>query len=476
MDKIARGFVVLTFSLTCTRARREHPLHAMKWLLVVFGAFAALPVTASAAARYASPTPSGTMDCSSAANACDVKTAIEFSGMNDDIYVPGNLGDYHVSSSITPAATPVHVHGTDGRPRLILAGSLTLKGPSTAEDLYIEGPGTTFGLHSPGGGSVDNLIVKVTDTGHACYFSGGHTLTNSVCWAASTGDLAVETDGTNTFRNDTLVGGTEAAIKGFARNPDCSCAAATDTLVNVIARSGGSGHDLEANSDNSADMTFDVKYSNYATTVTTGTGSPGKTHINGDATDQSTPPLFVNPAAGDFHEAPGSPTIDHGINDSANGATDFDGDPRTLNGTTDIGADEFNSPPPTTTTTLPTVLPPTACPDAQAAAAIEAMVEAQCHCSTASNHGKFVRCAKHVAKGAAALSKSCKRAVANCAGRSTCGKPGFVTCCRTTAKGKTTCSTKSDAAHCKATRHGTACVGKRPSCCDACVSGGCAAP
>ncbi len=129
-----------------------------------------------------------------------------------------------------------------------------------------------------------------------------------------------------------------------------------------------------------------------------------------------------------------------------------------------------------TTTTLVTTLPPSACPDAQVAAAIEAMVEAQCHCSTASNHGTFVRCAKHVAKATGSLPRSCKRAVADCAARSTCGKPGFVTCCRTTAKGKTTCSIKSDAARCKATKHGTACVGRRPSCCDACVSGGCAAP
>jgi hypothetical protein len=49
-----------------------------------------------------------------------------------------------------------------------------------------------------------------------------------------------------------------------------------------------------------------------------------------------------------------------------------------------------------------------------------------------------------------------------------------VTCCRTTAKGTTTCRTKSSAARCKPPRHGMACVGARPSCCDACVAGGCA--
>jgi hypothetical protein len=131
----------------------------------------------------------------------------------------------------------------------------------------------------------------------------------------------------------------------------------------------------------------------------------------------------------------------------------------------------------TTTTTLLTVLPPTACPDAQAAAAIEAAVEAHCNCFGATNHGAFVRCATRVAKDAVkagTLPKQCKGAVKHCAARSTCGKPGFVTCCRTTAKGTTTCSTKSSAAVCKPSRKGTACVGQRPSCCDACASGGCA--
>jgi hypothetical protein len=42
--------------------------------------------------------------------------------------------------------------------------------------------------------------------------------------------------------------------------------------------------------------------------------------------------------------------------------------------------------------------PPSACPDAQAAAAIEAAVEAQCDCRGAVNHGTFVRCATRVAK------------------------------------------------------------------------------
>jgi hypothetical protein len=125
-----------------------------------------------------------------------------------------------------------------------------------------------------------------------------------------------------------------------------------------------------------------------------------------------------------------------------------------------------------TTTTLP-------CSELPAATDIRAAIEAQCDCAGAPDHGAYVRCATQIAKSAfksGTLSKQCKAAVVKCAARSTCGKSGFVTCCRTTAKGQTKCSIKRDAAHCKAPKHGTACPGQQPSCCDACGSGGCVAP
>src|SRR5262249_6087011 len=94
----------------------------------------------------------------------------------------------------------------------------------------------------------------------------------------------------------------------------------------------------------------------------------------------------------------------------------------------------------TTTTTNP---PSAGCPDAAEASAIAAAADAECDCGGASDHGKFVRCVTQIAKSAirsGTLPKQCKSAVVRCAARSTCGKPGFVTCCRTTAKGKTKCS------------------------------------
>ena len=110
--------------------------------------------------------------------------------------------------------------------------------------------------------------------------------------------------------------------------------------------------------------------------------------------------------------------------------------------------------------------------DAADVAAARAAV-ATCDCAGAANHGTFVKCAAAKAK-ATLMNQSCKGFVVSCAARSTCGKPGFVTCCRTTAAGATKCSTKSSATSCKAPTGGTACVGSFASCCDACTTGGCA--
>src|SRR5262249_6757096 len=66
----------------------------------------------------------------------------------------------------------------------------------------------------------------------------------------------------------------------------------------------------------------------------------------------TSPPLFANPAGGDFRELGGSPTIDAGLTEEANGPLDFEGNPRTTGAATDIGALEYRPPksePPTGT-------------------------------------------------------------------------------------------------------------------------------
>jgi len=98
---------------------------------------------------------------------------------------------------------------------------------------------------------------------------------------------------------------------------------------------------------------------------------------------------------------------------------------------------------------------------------------AMCDCAAAASHRDYMRCAADAAR-ATLVNSGCAGVVKHCASRSTCGKPGFVTCCRTKANGSTKCSTKSSADRCKDPKGGSSCVGTFASCCDACTATGCA--
>jgi hypothetical protein len=110
--------------------------------------------------------------------------------------------------------------------------------------------------------------------------------------------------------------------------------------------------------------------------------------------------------------------------------------------------------------------------DGDQMAAVRAQATAECDCAGARNHGAYVSCVAHAVKQAArngALAKQCRRAAVSCAVHSSCGKPGFVTCCRTNSDGVPTCSV-TKANDCRASEGGTATVGEG-SCCDGCGGG-----
>ena len=122
--------------------------------------------------------------------------------------------------------------------------------------------------------------------------------------------------------------------------------------------------------------------------------------------------------------------------------------------------------------------------------AVQAAINEACSCTGADNHGRYVSCVAHVVRRLredGTIPRNCTGKVKRCAARSTCGKPGFVTCRRpidscdpTTLTGvgnpALTCTTDLDCgSRCSTKRTAELCtalggVAGGGSCCSACVT------
>ena len=335
--------------------------------------------SARAAARFASPTGSGTV-CTQT-QPCEIVTAVNDAMNNDDITIePGTYGSpTPLTTTLDDGGNTLTIHGEAGQPRPVIItqagyGIELLGANSSVSDLELENTAGEYGIYVSGqyNATIDHVISRVSAANAvACYPSG--KLTDSVCWSSGPSGIAatllVLLSGSATLRNDTLIasgsGGTAVAANAI------SGSTMTLNLTNTIAR--GAGADIYASTDsNPKSMAIvNADHSNYANVQISNGGSGSTTSVTpaGSATNQTVAPLFVNAATGDFHEAEGSPTIDAGENSPEDGSTDLDGNPRELPAhatcgapepaVTDIGAYEFVpfplpcplSPPPNTTIT-----------------------------------------------------------------------------------------------------------------------------
>src|SRR4051794_999486 len=308
-------------------------------------ALAGVPGYAEAASRWAAPNGAGTA-CTQAAP-CSLPEAANNATTADVVNIRGDRGPYHLTTEIGTLA--IEVHGVFGRPRLFFSNSgdtafLAERGGVSVDNLYVEATSEdAFGVSN--GGTVRNVVAITAAPSVTSCFARDTDLTNVVCWARGSGaralrDVANLSNTTTDARNVTAiasglngVGVIEAASNGFK---------GAMTLTNVIARGGGGtfGLDVETASDGAAssDASIATSHSNFLTHGPLGLGAHDRTT---DGTDQTAPPVFVDAAHGDFHEACGSPTIDHGTNATTLEGTDFDGDPRVVGNAVDIGADEF---------------------------------------------------------------------------------------------------------------------------------------
>jgi hypothetical protein len=305
-------------------------------LVAVFTVAFLVTVSAAAAAqRFAAPTGGGTA-CSSP-TPCSIETA--FSGAADFDEIILATGDYGPVSSILSVPSNGSAHGVQGQPapRIHFASGnyLLLTPASRASYLQVDGVTPAPLQVDQADAEADQVLSQASGNG-ACIVFG--TLIDSVCWTSANGYPALEAvaglNFTPTMRNVTLeatgANGTGLSIK--ASGSGNLAASATNVIVH-----GAGTRDLDIEATLPAHATLAIDHSNYLNPFQSGTGAQ-ITQTN----QQTAAPLFVNAGAGDFREAPGSTTINAGVNSPANGALDLLGRPRVLNGITDIGAYEFD--------------------------------------------------------------------------------------------------------------------------------------
>jgi hypothetical protein len=170
------------------------------------------------------------------------------------------------------------------------------------------------------------------------------TLRNSICSGGNRG-VGTTCNGCNetvSLRNVTAIGGAYGiAIESSPGSPSTFTVNATNTIARQASTVGADVRAAPGSTNSSVAINLD--HSNFATRDEVPCGTPPcPATVTDPATgsNQTMLPLFVNAMAGDFHEAVGSPTIDAGINDPANGTSDIDGESRQIGALTDIGADE----------------------------------------------------------------------------------------------------------------------------------------
>jgi hypothetical protein len=331
-----------------------------------------------AATRYAVPDGVGIgMTCTSPSDACSLKHVLEDVVQTGDevIVIPGVHDPGANGLFVKSGVSSLNIHGQDGQPRPDIRATTsgafvfstcpisTCAGDGTVlRHLAIENLGTGGALVVHGGAVGSPLTIDdvhaVAGSASLAILVFGQTavrseavIRNTTARSSNPGanGAAIASQVDLTMRNVTAVAsgtGADALIQSPNCNDGLGCVgSSSSTVINSILVGGPNGFDVRTtNSTNDCGICFGnalIDYSNYDSLAEcTGCSSspPGAAH------NQTAAPLLVNPAAGDFHQQAGSPTVDAGINDPANGTTDPDGNSRMIGSATDIGAFEDGHP------------------------------------------------------------------------------------------------------------------------------------
>jgi len=226
--------------------------------------------------------------------------------------------------------------------------------------LYVDGYGANITIKqcafsgnsaNHGGGGVYVSLHSGTTTITNNTFSG-----NSADYGGGGGVYVSSQSGTTIITNNTFSGNSAnygGGVGAYLEDDSASLDVYNNILFGNIANAGGNdGDDLYVDSDrdgNSIGSTVNLYNNDFSGNANFDTGQSEDLSITytdnyHHANNIQDDPQFVDPVNGDFHLKPTSPCIDKGTADAPGlPETDFEGDPRIMNDTVDIGADECHN-------------------------------------------------------------------------------------------------------------------------------------
>jgi hypothetical protein len=328
---------------------------ASVWTIAV--ALCLWPGAASAATVF-HVAPGGSGGACSVAQPCNIVFALQSAGSGDTVMAAGNQGTYGLPNS--PTAAPIEVPGgatLEGEPGQPQPQLYTEAAGFASVILETGGSLIDFGVHEAkfgqtavfgDGSNTVERVLSLGGSGIGCVISPNSTITDSACSGGYGAYDSLGASGqtfTLNLRNDTFYGTQQGAL--FAGNHIVFLIEAVNTIF--LGQSGG----VRVMDQTEGTIEVAAANSSYSGTIE----ENGATMTpEGTAGNQTAAPLLVDPAAGDFHELAGSPTIDAALASPANGEFDLDGNARTLPSVAtcagtgaavpDIGAYEYVPPSP----------------------------------------------------------------------------------------------------------------------------------
>jgi hypothetical protein len=311
---------------------------------VVAGLLAlAAPAAAGAITRVVAPGSTRTSDPCTRPAPCALVPAIERSKDGDIVSMrPGQYNFSGASNKYLSIGKGVTLQGSPGAPRPLIKQTSAFP-TCNCPTLFVLGVVRDVAVDQSVGGAgaigadASAIVERTVLTGRSgLYFvdvapkpAPQGSLRDSLVVASNGDAIFAQASATYYVENVTAIAhGNTAALRAW--DP------ATLRVLNTIAR--GDTYDVQAESINGGAAKVTLENSNYRSTntYTSGAATIGGSH------NQGATPLFASPT--NYHERPGSPTINAGTSSGLAGTLDLSGLPRNLGSAPDIGAFEF--PPP----------------------------------------------------------------------------------------------------------------------------------